>query len=160
MKPRAQISLEYLLTYSWALVLVASIVGVIVLLFGAPIETPVFSSSQPTEFPLVGGNIDASNKASVVIKNAASSTIIVTKCSLISGFTDGAPSDPVKLNTTTCNAIIEPTPATHVTVPPGDEIRFSNIKFTPGLTGIIEMTYKDETEFSRKLTITGRKGAR
>jgi hypothetical protein len=159
---KAQISLEYLLTYSWALVLVASIVGVVVLLFGGPIETPVFSSSQPTEFPLVGGgNIDAANNVSVVLKNASGGAITVTSFLLGSGFKDPANGTcgASTLNTITCSVISGP-PASPVSVPPGDELRFSSIKYPAGGVGTITVTYKDKTAFSRTLTITGKKGTR
>ncbi len=157
---RAQISLEYLLTYSWALVLVATIVGVVVLLFGGPIETPVFNSSQPTEFPLVGGgNIDAANNVSVALKNASGGTITVTGFSLNPSFSDpagGQCSTQSKLNDKVCSTFT----TSSLDVGPGDEMRFSNIKYTPGGVGTITVTYKDETAFSRTLTITGKKGAR
>ena len=144
---RAQISLEYLLTYSWALVLVASIIGVVVLLFGNPTDTAVFNSSQPTEFPLVGGNIDSANNVSVVIKNASGGTMTVTQIALDGAYFQESAPGSVGISGKSLPANISP----------NEEFRFIGIKYTNGV-GTITVTYKDKTEFSRELTITGKKG--
>jgi len=58
MNKRAQAGLEYLLTYGWALVLVTTVVGVLVLLVGAPLEEPAFSSSDPTKLLIKGAAVN------------------------------------------------------------------------------------------------------
>jgi len=67
MNKRAQAGLEYLMTYGWALVLIATLVGAIVFIVGTPKETS-FTSSDPTKLMVAGGST-AGNESEVILKN-------------------------------------------------------------------------------------------
>ncbi len=155
---RAQAGLEYLLTYGWALVLVATIVGVFVMIVGTPADAPVFNSSQSTKFPVMGGTIDGSNKASVIVKNVTGGKITVTKIT-VSGTFSGcgpAPASACKFNGSLFTSAATISPA--IQVISGGDLKFESITYGGTGSGTITMDYTDVHNFSRTLTITGRKG--
>jgi hypothetical protein len=51
---KAQAGLEYLMTYGWALILIATVVGVLVFIVSSPAENVIFTVSDPTKFTLKG----------------------------------------------------------------------------------------------------------
>ncbi len=57
---KAQSSLEYLMTYGWALILVAALVSVLVFIISSPASGTTFSSSQPTKFLLKASSVSGS----------------------------------------------------------------------------------------------------
>ena len=57
MGKKAQAGLEYLVTYGWALVLIATIVGAFAFLFSTPSSNVVFSSSNPAKMMVNGGSV-------------------------------------------------------------------------------------------------------
>ncbi len=62
MNSRAQSGLEYLMTYGWALIMVATIIGVLVFLVGTPTQTGFdCKSSDPLKIDFVGAQFDAVN---------------------------------------------------------------------------------------------------
>jgi hypothetical protein len=157
MNPRAQAGLEYLLTYGWALVLVATIVGVFVMLIGTPAQAPVFNSSDLAKFPVRGGTIDNStqNKASVIVKNVTGGKISITNITLRSSFTGCSSS--CKFNGTVFNPTFPG--AVSFDVIAGGDLRFDDIAYSGTGTGVILVKYKDYAGFMRDLNISGRKGA-
>ncbi|MBN1941584.1 MAG: right-handed parallel beta-helix repeat-containing protein [Candidatus Diapherotrites archaeon] len=76
MRCRGQASLEYLMTYGWAFVLIVIAGGVLFLVF-APEEQLVFSSDSPTEIAVMGGNAVADDKTSVKLLNSTGGPIDV-----------------------------------------------------------------------------------
>jgi len=76
MNKGAQAGLEYLMTYGWALVLIATLVGAIVFIVGTPEETS-FTSSDPTKLMLKSG-ISSGNESQVVLQNITGGKITIT----------------------------------------------------------------------------------
>ena len=77
LKKRAQAGLEYLMTYGWALILIATVVGVLVFIVSGPTSNATFSSSNPTKFPVKGGNI-ANNTLELLLQNITGGAITIT----------------------------------------------------------------------------------
>lgn len=69
MNKRGQVGMEYLMTYGWALILIATIVGMIVFIMSPPTETVSFTSSEPTRV-LVKGIGVSGNTGGLVLQNA------------------------------------------------------------------------------------------
>ena len=65
---KAQAGLEYLMTYGWAIVLVATVIGALVLVVSEPVSDGTFRISDPTGFLLKGSQI-AGDKAIVKLQN-------------------------------------------------------------------------------------------
>ncbi len=61
MNQKAQSSLEYLMTYGWALVLIATVVSVLVFIISSPASGVTFSSSDPTKIMVKAGAIQGTN---------------------------------------------------------------------------------------------------
>jgi len=76
MNRKAQASLEYLLTYGWALVLIATVIAVLIFLLGSTSKT-VFSSDSPDKMLLRGGAMEGST-AVAVVQNVTGGGITVT----------------------------------------------------------------------------------
>jgi len=74
MSQKAQAGLEYLMTYGWALVIIASVVGVLVFIINPTSTTASFSSSDPTKIMLKGSSI-TENTASLVLQNITGGAI-------------------------------------------------------------------------------------
>lgn len=60
MNQRAQSSLEYLMTYGWAMILISTVVGVLAFVVVSPTENFQCVVSQPTKFLMKGVNVPAS----------------------------------------------------------------------------------------------------
>ncbi len=58
MNSRGQAALEYLMTYGWALIVIAIVVGVLVFIVAAPTGDVACSSNNPTKLNVVSNNID------------------------------------------------------------------------------------------------------
>ena len=81
---QAQSSLEYLMTYGWALVMIISVISVLILVFNAP-EVISFSSSDPTKILLKAG-LYSNDVASFSMQNISGGKIFVKS---VSGFGGG-----------------------------------------------------------------------
>ena len=57
MNKKAQAGLEYLMTYGWAIVLVASVMGALVFIVTESMASGEFRISDPTNFLIKGGQI-------------------------------------------------------------------------------------------------------
>ena len=68
MRQRAQASLEYLMTYGWAMVIIISIVAILVFIVGSPASDITFSSSDPTKILLKAGAVSGTD-AEIVLQN-------------------------------------------------------------------------------------------
>jgi len=87
MKKKLQASMEYLMTYGWALVLIATTVGVLVLVVGPSVEDPVFSSSDPTKL-FIKGAVIQDNVATIKLLNVTGGQINVQQVQGINGYYD------------------------------------------------------------------------
>jgi len=57
MENKAQAGLEYLMTYGWALVLVATVIGVLIIVVGGPAQQTACTISDPTKFTSKGTEV-------------------------------------------------------------------------------------------------------
>jgi len=78
MNCKAQAGLEYLMTYGWALVLVATAIGVLVFITAGPSSEVTFSSSDPTKILFKGGSLDAFGNVEAVAQNITGGKIKIT----------------------------------------------------------------------------------
>ena len=68
MNLRGQAGLEYLMTYGWALIIIATIVGVLTFLVSSPTGKVACTSSDPAKILLKSGNIIAGGTAATVAR--------------------------------------------------------------------------------------------
>jgi len=73
MKNRGQAALEYLMTYGWALIVIAIVVGVLVFIVSSPAGDVVCSSSSPNKV-----NVKASQITTPVATGDPTGTILLT----------------------------------------------------------------------------------
>lgn len=162
MKCAAQAGLEYLMTYGWALVLVATIVGVFVMIVGTPASTVSFSSSDQAKIMLKGSGIASDGKVEVIAQNTTGGAISVIGFFLGGDFVDrDADADNLldaKLNGTLRTNIGTTSPAAPLGVPAGGTLTFKGITYVgPGdVDGLIEIVYKDFAGFQRRAIIRGK----
>jgi len=76
MDKKAQAGMEYLMTYGWAIVLVAAVIGTLVLIVGGPMAEPAFSSSDPTKLLLKGTAVE-NNITTIKLQNVTGGEIKV-----------------------------------------------------------------------------------
>lgn len=82
---RAQAGLEYLVTYGWALVLIATILGTLVFIIGSPSSTVTFSSSNPTKIAMKAGSFTGTN-TEISMMNITGGKIEITSVSTPSSY--------------------------------------------------------------------------
>ncbi|MBN2067212.1 MAG: hypothetical protein JW744_01975 [Candidatus Diapherotrites archaeon] len=88
MNRKGQAALEYLMTYGWALIVIAIVVGVLIFIVSTPVTGVKCNSSDPTKIIVKSSNILATDAdAKIQIQNATGGQAIVT------GVADGAPFD-------------------------------------------------------------------
>jgi hypothetical protein len=145
---KAQAGLEYLVTYGWALVIVATLVGAIFFVQG-PSDGAIFSSSDPSKMPLLSGSV-FNGSASFVLKNITGGTIKVIEISTGGDFFGGS------LNGLEFGGITEGSP---LSVDSGGELRVTGLGFVNNGTGSIEISYIDPSGLERQTTVSGDAGA-
>jgi len=84
---RAQAGLEYLITYGWAIVLVAAVIGTLVLVVGTPLAEGSFSSSDPTKLMIKGAAVE-NNVATIKLQNITGGEIDVQRVTGTTGYYD------------------------------------------------------------------------
>ena len=77
MKNQAQAGLEYLVTYGWALVLIATFIGAMVFVISGPVDSSTFSSSDPDKLFVRGGSV-LDGMATIKLQNITGGTITLT----------------------------------------------------------------------------------
>jgi len=153
---KAQAGLEYLMTYGWALILIATLVGVLVFIVSSPASSATFSSSNPTKILMKGGTIDDSDVVEVKLSNITGGTINVTGIELTGAFSTSYFFEPqAKLNGINISLI---TPSNPVMVAGGGLLDFTEIDYGNDGIGKIEISYVDYAGLSRDLNITGGRG--
>ena len=83
---KAQSSLEYLMTYGWAIILIATLIGAITLILNNPDETDKFNSSDPRSFIVKGTRI-ADGQVQIKLQNLTGGEINIGSLSA-SGYDD------------------------------------------------------------------------
>lgn len=141
---RAQAGLEYLMTYSWALVLIAVVAGALVFIVGSPASTVVFSSSDVSRFSVKGSSI-VGNNVEVLLQNLTGGEITVTEVQLLGSFGYS----PAKLNEASLPL------ASPVKIPAGGELFFTGISYSGTGRGTIDISYIDFAGLSKSASITG-----
>ena len=76
MNKRGQAALEYLMTYGWALIVIAIVIGVLVFIVASPTSTIKCTTSDPGVL-----NVKASNIATTAAAGAKLGDIVVTNLS-------------------------------------------------------------------------------
>ena len=143
MNSRAQSSLEYLMTYGWALVLIATVVAVLVFIISSPAGDVVFSSSDPGKIMLNAGAVSGSD-AEIMLQNTTGGSLQVTD-STASGAFFGA--------ICTLNDLPLPTGSSSTEVAAGGEMDISCSGMAAG-TGTLTMQYTDYAGLQRQVVIT------
>jgi len=162
MNNRGQAALEYLMTYGWALIVIAIVVGVLVFIVSSPAGSVVCSSSDPNKIMLKGSQMTSS-----VVKNTKIGTIIMTN---VTGG-DMKNADIVVTNVTGAGAFAEGTSTSgttwesgtvdvNATLTSGEEKKITAWAINPA-TGApvnssskILLTYTDYAGFNRSATLT------
>jgi len=144
---KAQASLEYLLTYGWALILIATIIGVLVFVVMAPSSMLIFSSSDPTKIMLKGAS-GMDNKVEIVLQNITGGDIEVNKITLTATFTGGT------ANGQNIVSGVDIYPSIHV--PAGGLIHIEDVDYGGGTVGgRISIDYTDFAGLHRSVDIEG-----
>ena len=151
MNNKAQAGLEYLMTYGWALVFVATSIGVLVFVVSDAGTDVDFTSTAPTKLMLKGGVQDTTGVAEIVAQNITGGAIEVTSVYL-SGDYAGA----TTLNGTSISKI---TSANPMSITGGGVLTFEGIQYVGSGTveGAVNVTYKDIMGFTNteKLSAKG-----
>ena len=87
MEKKAQAALEYLMTYGWALIMIATVIGVLVFIVGSPASEIVFNSSDPTKFVVKGSSIEGA-EMTVILQNTTGGEITITGFGKADSYTD------------------------------------------------------------------------
>ena len=148
MKRNAQTSLEFLTTYGWAFILIATIVGVIIFAFSPPLAKISFSTND-RKFLIKVGNITppgGPDSVTLQLQNAAGDRITVTGIETEGDITN-TQGETVRLNNQPLTAPI--------VVLAGGEMRITNLDAptTGPVYGKIKITYKDPNGYSKTTTI-------
>ncbi len=144
---KAQAGLEYLVTYGWALIIIATIIGVMVFIISPPTETLSFSSSVPGKI-LVKGNSTDGGQVTVLLQNATGGRITVTDVDLKGSF---GFSPSVFLN----DVSISDNGEYDIVILAGGELLFAGINYSGSGSGTINMDYTDIFELEQSVVITG-----
>ncbi len=83
---RAQSSLEYVMLYGWALVLIATVATVLVFIVSSPASQTTFSSSDPTKIMVKAGEIQGTD-AVAQLTNITGGRINITNITVTGGYT-------------------------------------------------------------------------
>ena len=131
---KAQAGLEYLLSYGWALILIATIIGVVIFVVTSPNQDLIFRSSDPTKI-LLKGAAALGEIVQIKLQNITGGKIRITALTS-SDYTN------MTLNGQTLTTPIE--------IGPGGEITIE----ATGTTGTITINYTDQAGIPRTATIT------
>lgn len=140
MDRRAQAGVEYLMTYGWALVLIATIVASLAFFFMEP-SGMVFTSSQPSKLMVETGSLN-DNRVAVVVNNLTGGYIRVVSVTLDGTvFVDKANNPEYeigKLNGVEIGTINRINP---VEIVGGGSLHFTDLTFDGGDRGFITLEY-------------------
>jgi hypothetical protein len=136
----AQAGVEYLMTYGWALVLIATIVAALVFFLAEPTGM-VFTSSQPTKLMVETGSLN-DDKVAVVAHNLTGGYIRVVSVTLDGTVFADKANDPEyeisKLNGVEISTINRINP---IEIIGGGALHFTDITYKGGKMGFITIEY-------------------
>ncbi len=135
MNQKAQAGLEYLVTYGWAIVLIVTVIGTLVLIINQPLEEIKFTSSDPTKLTIKGSNVE-NGVVTIKLQNITGGTIEIQDITTLSGYP----------NCTTSN--------TSNIIGPGGELEILCTVPTDFLQGTINIEYIDTAGLLQNTTIT------
>jgi len=149
MGKRGQASLEYLLTYGWALILIAIIIGLLVFVVVRPSSGPIFTSSDPSKIAVRAATVNDS-VATIVLQNTTGGDLDIVSVSL-DGALSGCKLNGVDFNSGNgvLHAFTTPMP-----IVPGGILEFSQINHNGTEFGFIDIFYTDYVGFVRTVRIT------
>jgi len=148
MGQRAQAALEYLLTYGWALVLIATVIGALVFIISSPASNVTFSSSDPAKILVKGGAVSGTD-AEILLQNITGGKVSVTKITLPASYVGASCS----LNGAAISTGGPISPAIEVMA--GGEIDVECSGLTENPSGRIDIDYTDFAGLERSVEITG-----
>jgi len=165
MNLRGQAGLEYLMTYGWALIIIATIVGVLTFLVGSPAGKVNCTSSDPIKILLKSSNIVAggTNPAPARVINVQNATGgIISGVTVLGAVGANTESGTFDLNTapnTVANmAVGSLEKANMARVPAGANIYLYpayNVAKATGdqILGSFQISYKDWSDYNKTVTI-------
>ena len=138
MNSRGQAALEYLMTYGWALIVIAIVVGVLVFIVATPTGAVACSSSQPGKLNVISNNIDPdTGLGSIVVTNLTGGTMKSMsdfETGVFAGSTNDIPAEMLVGDTTWSMTVIAGT----------------------GTTGAVGINYTDPVGLAQDVNITCR----
>jgi len=141
---KAQGSLEYLMTYGWALVLIITIVSILAFIVGEPASV-AFSSGDPTKFLVKGGSVIGEN-AEIMLQNVTGGKIEITEVIMTSNY-----------STENCTLNQEAMPPRDdnqsIAVSAGGEMRVECGSVAGNGSGTISINYTDHAGLQRSVDI-------
>ncbi len=140
-----QSSLDYLMTYGMALVLIAVVVGVLIFIFSSPASSVVFSSSDPAKILMKAGAVSGT-AADIRLQNATGGNIEVTSASMAGGY-----------STASCNlnGAAFPSGQPGTSVGAGGNIYIECDSVLDSGKGRISIDYRDYAGLTRTVEVTG-----
>ena len=150
MNSKAQAGLEYLMTYGWALIIIATVIGVLVLVASTPSQEMTFSSSDPGKIMVKGSSVTG-DQAEVLLQNITGGNMTVTGVALGGGFSGCKLNDEEFIS----DAAINPP----INIPAGGNLYFTEITYNGISEGTIEINYNDFAGLSQSVTVTGHGGS-
>ncbi len=148
---KAQSSLEYLMTYGWALVLIISVISILVFIVSSP-SSVAFSSSDPSKILMKGGSVSGSD-AEIKMQNITGGAIDVTSVSMTSNYSSAGCS----LNGAPLGSGGSIIPL--IMVPAGGELYIECSNVTGNGSGTITIDYTDQSGLQRtagiEVSVTG-----
>ncbi len=143
MNGRAQAGLEYVMAYGWALVLVATVVGILVFVATPPAPRVAFLSNTGKILVKSGSILTDSNvdNVSLILQNTTDSPLRITSVTLASDFSDSpaAGNEAATLNGIPISGSL------NAWIAAGGEMHLKNIDApaSGGVNGRIDLVYRD-----------------
>jgi hypothetical protein len=134
--------LEYLMTYGWALILIATVVGVLVFVVSSPAENVVFTVSEPTKFTLKGQALSGSN-LEVKLQNITGGPITLNEITIPAEYGNCEVNE---------NPFAPGTTSTSINIGAGGEI-FIDCPNVANATGQVEFEYQDAAGLQRQVSM-------
>ncbi len=144
----AQAALDYLMTYGWAFILIASVVAVLVFVVSTPISKVNFYSSDPTKIMLKGGSVSGSD-VDIILQNIAEGKIYVTKITLPASYSTESVSCLINGNVISTGVKISP----GIYMPAGENL-WIDCSGVSEVSGTIEIEYIDFDNLSNTFAVT------
>lgn len=147
MNSRGQAALEYLMTYGWALIVIAIVVGVLVFIVSSPAGNIVCNSNDPAKMMIKASQISSTGVSgsgislgSIIVTNLTGGNITITTCTGSEGFAAAVGG---------CVASQEVTSGTQITMAPTPAAVAGTYA-----TSVVDVVYTDYSSLTRTATIT------